>query len=76
MITLYSTHCPVCNQVEAMLKKKNMPYEVVDKFSKVMEMAEPLGITEVPFAIIDEEVYTTAALKEYIETEGDNIEKQ
>ena len=68
MITLYSTHCPKCNILEGLMKKKGMEFNLVDNQEEVLKIAGENNIVSAPFAKIDDKFYTTKELQEYIKS--------
>ena len=55
MIKLYSTHCPMCKQVETMLNQKHINYTVVDDTKEMTEK----GFTKAPVLEVDGVIYST-----------------
>ena len=68
MITLYSTHCPKCNMLEGLMKKKGMEFDLVDDEKEVLKIADENGIVSAPFAKIDNQIYNTKDLQDYIKS--------
>lgn len=52
-ITLYSTHCPMCNVIEKKLQSKNLEYNLCDDVNKIRE----LGFLSAPILQVDEDCY-------------------
>ena len=63
---LYTIHCPKCNAIEAILKKKEIPFTIVDDKEKVLEVADFEGIKDMPFACIDNKYYNCKELQAWI----------
>lgn len=56
MIVLYSTHCPQCRRLEAMLKEKNIEYTINGDVSEMLK----LGIRSVPYLSVDGKLLNNA----------------
>lgn len=61
-ITVYSTHCPKCEELEKKLLSKRLLFEVVDDMDKVLEQAKKHNIQLVPFVIVDKGFATEKVL--------------
>lgn len=61
-ITLYTTHCPMCNILENLLEKKGLSYEVVDDINVMIEK----GFKAAPILEVDGNVYTYPQAKLWI----------
>jgi len=48
---LYTTNCPKCIILENVLKRKCVPFTLVDDIDKVMQKGREYNISEVPFLI-------------------------
>ena len=69
MITLYTTHCPLCTALEKTLKEKGVKYEVcTDK-----ELMISKGFTSVPMLEIDWQIYNYKQAIQYFK-QGDKNE--
>jgi glutaredoxin len=66
MIKYYSTGCPQCNQIKAMMDNKGIEYEYIKDIDTVMKMAEKYNIMSAPFAEVFDEVMTAPKLMKYI----------
>ena len=53
-ITLYSTHCPMCNVIEKKLQMKNIEYDICSDINKIRE----LGFLSAPVLQVDDDFYT------------------
>ena len=53
-ITLYSTHCPMCNVLEKKLQMKNIEYDIC---TDIKEMRK-LGFLSAPILKVDDDYYT------------------
>lgn len=62
MLTLYTTHCPLCSVLEKKLKAKNIDFVMVDDTSKILE----LGFNSVPVLQIDDKFLTFTDANNYI----------
>ena len=49
-ITIYTTHCPMCRQLERQLDMKGLKYESVDDLEKMKEM----GFMSAPMLVVDD----------------------
>lgn len=61
----YSTDCPSCKAIEAMLVANKIKYEKAP-LGEVFKVADANGINDVPFAKIDGKIYQTQQLKNFI----------
>lgn len=61
-ITLYTTHCPMCNILESLLEKKSLSYEVVDDINVMIEK----GFKAAPILEVDGNTYTYPQAKLWI----------
>ncbi len=52
-VTLYSTHCPKCNVLEAKLKQAGIEYTISEDIQKMLE----LGFKAAPVLDVDGEIY-------------------
>ena len=52
-ITLYSTHCPMCNVIEKKLKMAKLEYDVVEGVDEIRK----LGYLSAPVLQVDEDYY-------------------
>lgn len=62
MVTLYTTHCPQCAQLEALLKRKGIQYDTVVGFDAITEK----GFDSAPILEVDGECYDFSAAKNWI----------
>lgn len=53
-VTLYSTGCPNCKALEAMLNKKHVEYEIINSEEEIMK----LGYSSAPLLKIGDQVKT------------------
>ena len=53
MCKLYTTKCPKCIVLERKLKEKGVEFEVVDNLEEVTKMANSIGVSSVPFMVVD-----------------------
>jgi len=53
MYKLYTTKCPKCILLERKLKEKGVEFEVVDNLEEVTKMANSVGVSSVPFMVVD-----------------------
>ena len=65
-IVLYSTHCPKCNMIEMIFKNKKIEYTVEDNKEEVLKVADENNIKEIPFAKINDKMYTCEEIKSWI----------
>ena len=65
-IILYSTHCPMCKQLERQLNMKEIPYEEIDDAEKMRE----LGFTHAPILEVDGERMDFASAIRWIKSRG------
>lgn len=56
-ITLYTTHCPMCNVLEKKLQMANLQYETNEDPNEISK----LGYLAAPLLKVDEDVYTFKA---------------
>ena len=58
MVTLYTTHCPKCMMLEALLKKQNIKYSIIDDKDVMIDK----GFTSAPNLEVNGEIldYVTA----------------
>lgn len=68
MIKFYSTGCPQCNQIKAMMDSKGINYEYVTNMDLIMEVADKHNIMSAPFAEVYDEIMTAQKLTKYIQT--------
>lgn len=61
-ITLYTTHCPMCNILENLLERKGLSYEVVDDVNVMIEK----GFTAAPILQVDDVIYSYPQAKLWI----------
>ena len=61
-ITLYTTHCPMCNILENLLERKDLSYEVVDDINVMIEK----GFTAAPVLQVDDVIYNYPQAKLWI----------
>lgn len=69
-IKLYSTGCPVCNVIKKLLDDKKIPYDCIEDKNEILKIGEKNSISSVPFAFIDNKLYKTNELREFIMNEG------
>jgi len=53
-ITLYTTHCPMCQVIEKKLKLANAEYNVCENVNEIKK----LGYLSAPLLKVDDEIYT------------------
>ena len=53
-ITLYSTHCPMCNVLEKKLQIKGIDYDICTDIDEIRK----LGFLSAPILKVDDEFYT------------------
>ena len=68
MIKYYSTGCPQCNQIKAVMDNKSIEYEYINDFNTVMDVAEKYNIMSAPFAEVDGQIMTSQELMKHINT--------
>lgn len=66
MIKFYTSHCTNCKVLKMLMDKKGIEYEEIDNESIYMPIAEKYNIMSMPFAEIDDSIYTTKGLQKYI----------
>jgi glutaredoxin len=66
MIKYYSTGCPQCNQIKAMMDGKGIEYEYITDINEIMKVADEHNIMTAPFAEVCEEIMTAQKLTQYI----------
>lgn len=70
-MTLYTTHCPNCQAIESMLKKKNLEFDIVDDKDEIVEVGRANKILSAPILEVDGKFYKFAdALKVIRSIEG------
>ena len=55
-VTIYSTRCPQCNMLESNLKRKNIPFTLVEGAGPIRE----LGYKSAPLLKVDDKIMTFA----------------
>ena len=65
-ITLYTTHCPMCNILENLLDKKGLSYDVVTDINLMIEK----GFKAAPILEVDDKVYTFAEAKLWVKEQS------
>ena len=50
------------------MKKKGMEFDLVDDEEEVLKIADKNGIVSAPFAKIDDQIYNTKDLQDYIKS--------
>jgi glutaredoxin len=68
MIKFYSTGCPQCNQIKAMMDSKGIEYEYITDIDEIMNVADKHNIKSAPFAEVFDEIMTASTLIKYINT--------
>ena len=61
-ITLYTTHCPMCNILENLLERKGLSYDIVDDVNVMIEK----GFTAAPILQVDDVIYNYPQAKLWI----------
>ena len=69
-ITLYSTHCPICNVISTKLKQKNIIYNEVNDVDTIIAK----GFMTVPILEVDGKIMNSAEAMKFIDNyiERDN----
>jgi len=69
-VTLYSTHCPICNMVETKLKEKGITYQEVNDTNIMLNK----GFKTVPMLEVDNKIMNSSEAIQFINTysEGNN----
>ena len=67
-VKLYTTHCPMCKGVEAMLKNKNIAYDEIEGEDPIREM----GFRSAPVLVVDGTPYVGKAIYDWFKTVGKN----
>ena len=65
-VKFYTIHCPKCNELQMIMKKKNIEFDVIDDKDTVMSVADENNIKSAPFALIDGVYYDVKKLQEWI----------
>lgn len=68
-IKLYTTGCPKCLVLEKRLNEDDIGYDKIDSLKEVQEKAKELGINQVPFCLVDGELYGFEEMMERISGE-------
>lgn len=68
MIKYYSTGCPQCNQIKALMDSKGISYEYITDIDEIMNVADAHNIKSAPFAEVFDEIMTAQKLTKYINT--------
>ena len=68
MIKFYSTGCPQCNQIKALMDSKCIQYEYITDIETIMDVADKHKIMSAPFAEVFDEIMTAPKLMKYIST--------
>ena len=66
MIKFYSSHCPKCIILENLMKQKGIEYETITDENIYLKVADEHNIMSMPFAEINNQIYNTQQLQEYI----------
>lgn len=56
MVTLYTTHCPMCGVLEKKLKASNIEFDTVDDIDTVVNIGKENGIMSAPILKVDDKV--------------------
>jgi glutaredoxin-related protein len=67
MITLYTTHCPQCEVLQAKLNSKNIEYQIIED---VKEMRK-LGFLSAPMLQVNDEIMPFAAAVKWVNGQGE-----
>lgn len=69
-VTLYSTHCPICNVVSTKLKQKNITYDEVNDVDAMIAK----GFMTAPMLEVDGKIMNSAEAMKFIDnyTERNN----
>lgn len=70
MIKFYSTSCPQCNQIKAMMDRKGVEYEYITNIDEIMKVADTHNIMSAPFAEVCGKMMIANELIEYIKTKN------
>jgi glutaredoxin len=68
MIIYYSTGCPICIQVKALMDRKGIKYEYEGNEEVVEKIATENNIMTAPFAEVDGEFMNSVQFRKYINT--------
>ena len=64
MIEMYSTNCPKCRVLAKRYRDAGVVFDLIEDEEEVLKKAKEFNIQEVPFVIVDGELYRfTDALK-------------
>lgn len=66
MIEFYSSHCPKCIVLENLMKQKGIDYKCIDDENIYMQIANENNIMSMPFAKINDKIFNTKELQNYI----------
>lgn len=66
MVIFYTSHCPKCRILSALMDKKGICYKIVDEENVYLAIAEKNGIFSMPFAEVNGLVITDSDLQEWI----------
>lgn len=67
---LYSTGCPACMQLKAMLDKNGIPYDEVNDVDEIIKVLEVVGTDTVPVLLTSDKLLTYPEAKSWIEEEN------
>ena len=56
MVTLYTTHCPMCNVLEKKLKEAKIEFDTVDDKDTVVKIGKENRIMSAPILKVDDNV--------------------
>lgn len=67
-VKLYTTHCPMCKGVEALLNNKQINYEEIEGEEPIREM----GFHSAPVLVVDGKPYVGKEIYEWIKIFNNN----
>jgi len=71
-IELYTTGCPRCLILETKLDELDVPYEKITAMRSIVDKANELGISQVPFCLVDEKLFDFDSMMTWLES-SENI---
>jgi len=66
MLKFYTSHCPKCTALARLMDDKKIKYEVIDKETEYIAIAEANDISSMPFASLDGKIIDSKELQNYI----------
>lgn len=69
-VILYSTGCPQCMVAAQTMNRKNVEYKEINDKEEVFKVANEFGISSVPFATIDGQLYKFPELMKFLNAIG------